>query len=336
MIVSPFMKRRPARSKKGGLFFGLTMCWLVGAVGPLPLANATNPRVDREGLPRVSEEPLVVAKELPGEIPIERDGGKAGLILIKLELENGGEVKLALDTGSPITVFDKSLVPQLGKRLGSETLHFMAYGWKGGSAYKAPKLTLNGVPLMTGKMVAVQDTTQVGPKGLERRGLLGLDCLQHYCLQLDFVAGKVRFLDSGHLNTAELGQAIPIDIPWARRWVWVDGNLIGTPGARSIVDTGDGWDGGLSREHFRHAIEKHWASLVGKGDSTVEHPVSEIYMEKAVFGEKSYQGLVVHESTENDMIGLNFLSRHLVTFDFPHHIMYLKPNESTHVGTLGK
>ena len=270
----------------------------------------------------------MVATDLPEEIPLERDGGKAGLILINVKLENGEEVKLALDTGSPLTVFDKSLAPLLGKRLGSETLHFMAYGWKGGSAYKAPKLTLNGVPLMAGKLVAVQDTKQIGPKGLARRGLLGMDCLQHYCLQLDFAAGKVRFLDSEKLNSTELGRPIPIDMPWMRPWVWVDGNLIGTPGARSMVDTGDSWDGGLKQEYFRHAIEKKWASLVSKGDSTVERPVSEAYMEKAEFAGQSYDGLVIHESTENDMIGLHFLSRHLVTFDFPHHLMYLKPIEA--------
>ena len=45
--------------------------------------------------------------------------------------------------------------------------------------------------------------------------ILGMDCLRHYCFQVDFAAGKIRFLDPDHVPTEELGQPFSISIsPW--------------------------------------------------------------------------------------------------------------------------
>ena len=41
-------------------------------------------------------------------------------------------------------------------------------------------------------------------------GILGIDVLEHYCIQLDFAAGKMRFLDDQHADKSAWGKAFPI------------------------------------------------------------------------------------------------------------------------------
>jgi hypothetical protein len=63
---------------------------------------------------------------LPAKISLNVKIGKEPMFL-KLHLETGEELPFAFDTGSPITILDKSLETKLGKRLGSKKVH---YGWK--------------------------------------------------------------------------------------------------------------------------------------------------------------------------------------------------------------
>jgi hypothetical protein len=71
---------------------------------------------------------------LPGELKLERTPSPASLSaaallgppslgecpsIVKLHLEDGEELPLALDTGSAATFLDESLVPKLGPRLGT-------------------------------------------------------------------------------------------------------------------------------------------------------------------------------------------------------------------------
>jgi hypothetical protein len=37
-------------------------------------------------------------------------------------------------------------------------------------------------------------------------GILGMDCLSDYCLQLDFAQRKLRFLDPNRLDASSLGE----------------------------------------------------------------------------------------------------------------------------------
>ena len=41
-------------------------------------------------------------------------------------------------------------------------------------------------------------------------GLVGIDVLEHYCIQLDFAAGKMRFLDDKKADKQKWGKPFPI------------------------------------------------------------------------------------------------------------------------------
>jgi hypothetical protein len=135
-------------------------------------------------------------------------------------------------------------------------------------------------------------------------GILAMDCLKHYCIQLDFQAGKMRFLDSKHLDVAQLGKPYPLKF-WLYTSLYTDhAGLAGGKRARSLVDTGWNLDG---------SVEK--GAIPGETNDWIHLPQCD-------WDGQSYTDLYV--GTEGNILGLRFLARHLVTFDFPKKTMYLQ------------
>ena len=132
--------------------------------------------------------------------------------MVTVQLKNGQELPFVLDTGASFTVFDESLKRKLGKPLGIAVGNSMD-GETTFTFYTAPKLYLGGAPLMkTSTAIATWDVDK-RLSSLESRhvlGILGIDVLEHYCIQLDFAAGKMRFLDDQHADKSSWGKAFPI------------------------------------------------------------------------------------------------------------------------------
>src|SRR4051812_32019866 len=79
----------------------------------------------------------------PADVPINDEAGRGGLLIVKLQLEDGTELPFLVDTGSPVTFFDTSLEPTLGKHLGTRQFRHFGVEHKS-NIYAAPKLYLNG------------------------------------------------------------------------------------------------------------------------------------------------------------------------------------------------
>src|SRR5690242_8731403 len=150
------------------------------------------------------------ALQRPADVVINDDAGRGSLLILKLRLESGEELPFVVDTGSPVTLLDQSLESKLGKRLGTSVLHH--FGEKLQShIYAAPKIFLNGTLLRTGDRVWTGDFKELPHlAGLPTMGILGMDCLTHYCLQLDFERRELRFLNSDQLEPVQLGRRYPI------------------------------------------------------------------------------------------------------------------------------
>ncbi|MGO8696483.1 MAG: NPCBM/NEW2 domain-containing protein [Limisphaerales bacterium] len=146
-------------------------------------------------------------------------------------------------------------------------------------------------------------------------GILGYDCLRHYCVQLDFTALKMRFLDGEHADKQAWGTAFPI-VPLNSE----DGrpavaeNLLGARGPHSLIDSGYDTDGWLMPKYFQF-----WSNTaVPPGSDQARSP-------DGLFGGQKYPLISLNANdVESDGIGLRFLARHLVTLDFPRHTMYLQ------------
>jgi Aspartyl protease len=245
---------------------------------------------------------------------------------VMIRLESGEELPFFIDTGSPTTVFDKSLEPKLGQRLGEAA--FTNFGNKlTGGFYKTPKLYLGGTLLMTTSIgIITLDGKPAAIKfGRPIMGILGMDVLEHYCIQLDFAAGKIRFLDSRQLNRAKLGKAFPIFFStegqstkgFITPYIHYRG-LIGDGDPNVLIDTGYPGDAASDSELFQREVVEHRLRM----EDAVHGDSGRVWMAKSVWNGDTYTNLLVGD--RGHLIGLRFLERHLVTLDFPGRMMYLK------------
>ena len=267
--------------------------------------------------------------DLPSEVSISQDIRKMSALTVNLTLDDGTTVKVMVDTGSYETHLDNSLAPYLGKKKRSEKVIFPAMGWIEADFYEFPKLYLNGTLLDKGGQVAVYPLRLRKSKDAEIRGILGMDCLKHYCLQIDPEAGKLRFLDPHGLDKKNLGRAYDMNNKTYMGAYFINGNLLGDLDTQAVLDTGWSSDGALQIDNFRRAVRQHRAMLVEKGDPMTSNPPSKALMEVGKFRNGNYTNLIVEDTRNIDIIGLRFLSRHLATLDFPGLTLYLKRIDDT-------
>jgi hypothetical protein len=247
---------------------------------------------------------------LAPEISINRGAGRGDALFLQVRVGGGEALPFGVDTGAPYTLLDKSLEPRLGHRVSSRNLRWVG-GYVAGATYQAPILFLGDVQLRTGPRVAMTDLSKFGyPRPL--MGILGMDCLRHYCIQLDFAASKCRFLDSANLDTQNLGHPFPLLS--SRGCFAVRQNLVTGDSQGSTIDTGCNFDGMLT-PHLFQQWTNHNAGRSGFSDCA--------HSPNGRFAGETYTKLDLHMCSVN-VLGLSFLSRHLVTLNFPKSTMYLK------------
>jgi hypothetical protein len=182
---------------------------------------------------------------------------------------------------------------------------------------------------MTGTNILTFDFKQApGTKGPRPYvGILGMHVLLNYCIQLDFAGQRIRFLPEPPVGKPAWGKPFPLS-GLGDGCVAVDQNLLGAEGPASLIDTGYRADGFLTPELFRR-----WTN------HATPPPVGETRSPSALLGGEPYPDVLLSAELlstgdpprQVNGIGLRFLARHLVTFDFPNHTMYLK---RTSVGPL--
>ena len=235
---------------------------------------------------------------------MNKSAGRGGPLTVKLRMESGEEMGFIVDTGSPGTVFDKSLERKLGKRLGTMPMSRIGGREQKAGIFPAPKIYLGSTELMTDARVFSYDFKQ------QPMGILGMDCLQHYCVQLDFEAGRIRFLGADQVKGDGLGKAFPLTFArvggandgFIRPEICL-GTLVGNSGTRMAIDLGCGPEG-----------------LVERGTNKF----GGVFLPEYVWAGVTYTNLIFGAPGHANALGLRFLARHLVTLDFPRQTLYLK------------
>jgi hypothetical protein len=286
----------------------------------------------------------IAADQLPADVAINKDAGRGGHLIVKLRVENGEELPFLVDTGAPITLLDKSLEPRLGERVFTMPF-YSSLGRQQGGIHAAPKMFLGGVPVKTDPYMATYDFSRAWIGRDRIMGILGMDFLRHYCIQLDFQAGKIRFLDPGSLDLAELGKAYLMQPShkgqrFPRMFSTAGQNnslpviphagLLGGTNTTALIDTGANLDGDIDKTALKgHLFSRLVHFLI---------PFRSLRIGQCVWDGHTYTKLRIRTAGKSDpvvgakeILGLRFLARHLVTFDFPRTTMYLK---QTSVGPL--
>ena len=262
----------------------------------------------------------VTYPELPAEIFFNKDAGHGDSLFITVRSESGEDWMFGVDTGSPITTMDKSLESKLGKRLSTKQISF---GWMGDysvGVYQPPKIYIGKIPLVIGDNVESADLSQFS-KTHRMMGILAMDCLHHYCIQLDFATHKIRFLNPD-AHEANLGKAFPLKI--SRAGVTVRASFINTNEVKSGIDSAEYLDGSLKPDQFQLALKEHSQALARQWTNESGN-IFMVQFSSASFAGETYTNVVVREhSNGEDTIGLHLLSRYLVTLNFPRQTMYLQ------------
>lgn len=271
-----------------------------------------------------------IPRLLPNEIAFtELNGtaGRGGNLFLTLRLADGQELAFMVDTGSPVTVLDKSLAPRLGERVAPGEAFFPLHERREPAGiYRAPAIYLGNTRLLTGRWVITENLAALAGGPLD--GILGMDCLQFYSVQLDFSQNMLRFLDLNAPQLPDLGQRFPMIFSESGPLeVSVPGDFFGAAYGTSQIDTGDPWDGAATSNLLHQAVHVHTADWSKPVDPTRPHKA---HFPQVTFAGETYGDVVLHAHGRN-IIGLRFLARHLVTLDFPRRTMYLK---RTSVGPL--
>ncbi len=258
--------------------------------------------------------------KLPADVPMNTDAGRTHPIYVMVQLQDGEELPLVLDTGTQATFLDHSLESKLGKRLRSEPLSGWGVSQEAG-VYVAPKLYLGGALLEDRDTnIYTIDFRSWSALGRPAMGFLGMDVLKHYCIQLDFAAHRIRFLDDERVSKKDWGKPFPLTGGGS----FISKNLVGreASGSLSLIDTGYNGDGWLTPSLFQQ-----WTN-----EATLLPAAGRVRSPNGWLGGESYPELNLQRAEEPfNGIGLYLLSRHLVTLDFPRQTMYLK---RTSIGPL--
>jgi hypothetical protein len=277
-----------------------------------------------------SHSSALVTPELPPEQILGEQAGAEDLLIVTLRLSDGQTLPCVVDTGTGRTILDQSLKGFLGPpvRTGKISFPFRAEGAEHPGVYVAPKLYLGNVPLMTDPTILVGRV--IDTNNCPYKAILGMDCLRHYCIQLDFDAHKLRFLDSNKLKRKELGLPLPlsfttniegaplVDIKWATNRI-----------VRLMVDTGFRTpDFSLPSDVVGQAIQSHGAVETFTGTYIRNTPVEIFLFPTVTIGPETCKNVRfvrgdIAGGWLDGFMGLPFLARHKVTFDFPNNKMYL-------------
>jgi hypothetical protein len=263
-----------------------------------------------------------VRSAFPFEIDMNKDAGRGEWLFVNVRIA-GQDLPFFLDTGASVTCVDQSLEPELGKRfLTMPTRTFLFTNASG--IYAVPTLYLGNTLLTNSETCVMAMDCSKGSQlaGRPVMGILGIDVLQNYCIQLDFTANKIRFLDDQHLDKSRLGTAFPLK-QFLDGCYYTDANLVGAKGPGSVIDIGYNADGWLVPDVFQQWT--HPPAVPSPGEA--EFP-------DGILGGKRYTNLTLRGVGTNDTsmtpltdyngLGLRFFARNLVTLDFPNQTMYLK------------
>ena len=261
-----------------------------------------------------------VQPPLPATVSMNQDAGRGGLLIVMVRVNDSKPLPFLMDTGSGMTLLDSSLKPKLGTRIGDASVANFGV-LLSGSTYWPPSLYLGDTPLKTGIYVTALDFKRwFKDPHCPYMGILGIDVLKHYCVQLDFQSGQVRFLDAAHADKKDWGRPFRLTYTWSD-CMTIDENLTGAKGPHTMLDTGDNWDGFLTPKSYQQWTNQAAPPASGEVHSPIGTLGGEMYHDLELAGLQKSQ---LDNHTRFNTIGLHVLSQNLVTFDFPERTLYLK------------
>jgi hypothetical protein len=228
-----------------------------------------------------------------------------------------------LDTGASVDLLDKSLKGELGNYRDTQVVE-TAKDRVALESYEPPPMRLGTVSLPIEHGVGACDLGEMRKvSGWDIYGVLGMDSLKHYVVQIDFDDGELR-LYPPNTKDGGWGESFPI---YANRG--------GIPEIKMIFDdvpftfmVDTGCSGLHVEDHlFRWLDNNNEILFSGKSQCCTtfgqKTERKTWVMDRLCAGSFERRKIICVEGNEN-RLGLSYLSRFQVTFDFPNGTLILK------------
>jgi hypothetical protein len=243
----------------------------------------------------------------------------------------GRQYPFMVDTGASRTIYDTSLRHLLGSSRGRVNLK----GVRGEASlerFGPPDAFVGSLPLPRIEPIYAADLSGFRESSeLEVRGMLGMDFLKHHIMRIDFDAHTLTFDRS---IGSEPGLSLPLHSNEMTDRPYVDAYVSGCDLPHPFqVDTGAlGVDGLLAENLYERLSRFGKVARLGQVWSLSHgHEGNVDYGKLACLKLGSFEhcGLAI-EPARLCCLGLSFLSRYQVTFDFPAACLYLRKGEQFH------
>jgi hypothetical protein len=169
------------------------------------------------------------------------------------------------------------------------------------------------------------DMQQAGyADGKKISGLIGMNFLRKYMVHIDFDVDTISFFESVPEERLRWGQSCDIS--------YDNGGLAHIKGMAFLdipvdfmVDTGHSQTGSLEERTFRLIMSQKKAKTIEASFNTLGGTIKEreARINDLVIGSLHYRDLIFSE-LDSSILGLEFLARHRVIFDFPNRKLYLE------------
>lgn len=290
---------------------------------------------------------FVFAKQKPvASIPFEAVGS---YVVLKAKINNSTPLNLIFDTGIRNTLITE-LTSEDNISLNYSDVHDLM-GLGGGNKLGALRSNFNTLAL--GKLkfypktvyVLEQDVFNLSIRtGSKINGLIGIDFLQDYVLEIDYTASRMRFYNSNSKLQLPKGYSqLPLIVEGQKMYVVL--SIVESNGVKKnikmLLDTGaelNAWFQSFNSEAIK-IPEKNIRGTIGQGlngdivGSFAKVPkiyFGEFCIENAIvsFPDSVAIADIVKNSDRHGTIGSQLLSRFNIYIDFRNQLLYFKPNEN--------
>lgn len=244
-------------------------------------------------------------------------------IILPVKLKDN-EYWFLLDTGSSFTIFDSSFRYDLGEVTGKASFK-TPRNKIAADIYNAPDAYVGKINLKKCDGVLCVDLEQAGyAEGKKIKGILGMNFLRKYMVQIDFDTDTLYFFESVQREQLRWGQVCDMTFPTGGL-PHIKGTVFFDIPVEFLVDTGHSGTGSLEEKIFRQILSQKKAKTIEASFITLGGIIKEreARINDLSIGELHYRDLIFSE-LDSSILGLEFLARHSVIFDFPNKRMYLE------------
>ncbi len=269
--------------------------------------------------PQTSSE-KAAGQRIVAKFPINRD---IDLILLPVRFKEK-EYWFVLDTGSSHTVFDVSFRHELGTATRIVETQTAANSIIV-ELFDAPEAFLGPLNLQDCGEVSCFDLTILSSVlGRPVTGIIGMSFLRDYIVQINFDEGILSFIQPMGADKSDWGRVLEMNCELAG-CPRITGRILDRIDVDFLIDTGANATGFLEIKMF----DKVLTDTAPKTSSVFTQTLSgirrcrEIRIDGLSIGPLKYHDLIITEGSES-RLGFSFLSRHVVTFDFPSSKIYFR------------